>query len=114
MPLLQGLDCVRTIEELARVLRKHSGNLKFFKSPFFLLCYIYLEFIRPMRKYAFSFVNICNVSVIKIFSSLIWKRTGSNACVGDANYLVLVKTYSRQVGDLGHFALHVNPTVDIW
>ena len=24
--LLQGLDCVRTIEELARVLKKHSGT----------------------------------------------------------------------------------------
>lgn len=67
----------------------------------------------PVRKYAFSFVNICNVSVIKMFYSLIRKRTGSNACVGDANYLVLVKTYSGQVRDLSHFALHVNPTVDI-
>lgn len=51
--------------------------------------------------------------LVSLRYSLIWKRTGSNACVGDANYLVLVKTYSRQVRDLSHFALHVNPTVDI-
>lgn len=53
------------------------------------------------------------VMLVSLKYSLIWKRTGSNACVGDADYLVLVKTYSRQVGDLSHFALHVNPTVDI-
>lgn len=47
VPFLQGLDCVRTIEELARVLRKHSGTsipvLKYFF--LFLYCFIYVEFI---------------------------------------------------------------------
>lgn len=97
VPFLQGLDCVRTIEELARVLRKHSGlSIPVVKHLFLpLYCFIYAEFIRASEEVCWVIYKYVILESLECF--VVWYRRGllvMPMCVGGSYWVSVESIFS--------------------